>query len=191
MLAQWLQTLFDEGEVVFHGPPEAASGRRSDAVDVVAAAFAIRRLEISGPLLDFDEDVALAAAKYTQMVCWYLVHRDADAAEVARHVARPGLPRTASEHLSADVTLRYVAQLHRRARAIAPEDVLTKSLVDVLRAWPLSGVLSEVDEAPSSGLDFGGHDGLQMLYAERFVGHAPDSWRPQGRTGEYVDLVQR
>jgi hypothetical protein len=69
------------------------------------------------------------------------------------------------------------------------DDILTRRLVEVLSHWPLSGVLADLNTAPVGDLEFGGHPGLQLLYAERFRRHPRPEWQPQGRTGEYLELV--
>jgi hypothetical protein len=121
--------------------------------------------------------------------CWLLVHRDSPAAEVSQRLKLPAAPAAASQHLSADLTFRHLPQLHRRARAMSPDDVLTKALADALRAWPLSGVASDIQEAPTTPLDFAGHAGLEMLYAERYVKRPRENWLPMGRIAEYVELI--
>ena len=68
-------------------------------------------------------------------------------------------------------------------------DKLTALLEEVLRRWPLSGVLADIDEAPLTPLTFGGHPGLLMLYAERLAQHEKPAWIPSGAAMEYVELV--
>ena len=62
-------------------------------------------------------------------------------------------------------------------------------LAKVLREWPLSGVLSEVNEGPLTPLEFQGHPGLWMCYAERLARHEKPDWLPTGTGLEYVELV--
>jgi hypothetical protein len=76
----------------------------------------------------------------------------------------------------------------RRARALRPTDALTGLLADVLRRWPLSGVLAEIVDAPLTSLDFG-HTGLRLLYAERLARHERPAWLPTGAALEAVELV--
>ena len=87
-------------------------------------------------------------------------------------------PPTPAHHLSADLTLRYLPQVLNRARGLDPTDPLIGLLEDVLRRWPLSGVLSDVAEAPLGSLEFGGHPGLLLLYAERLAANDRPAWRP-------------
>jgi hypothetical protein len=60
-----------------------------------------------------------------------------------------------------------LATVYRRARIRPREDVLHKSVVDVLCRWPLSGSASDIADEPIGDLSFFGHHGLQLLYAER------------------------
>jgi hypothetical protein len=87
------------------------------------------------------------------------------------------------------VTLRFLPQVHRRARAVAPDDRLAALLAGVLRQWPLSGVLSDVEEGPAAPPDFGGHPGLLLLYAERLARNEKPAWLPAGPGLEYLELV--
>ena len=75
----------------------------------------------------------------------------------AREPRRPGLASEemphdadravdAAHHLSADLMLRYLPQILKRARGLDPSDPLVGLLEDVLKRWPLSGVLSDVAE---------------------------------------------
>jgi hypothetical protein len=51
-------------------------------------------------------------------------------------------------------------------------------------------VLSDVADAPTGDLLFGGHAGLELQYAERLVANWRASWLPPaGRTRERVELV--
>src|SRR5262249_11921250 len=119
---------------------------------------------------------------------WYLVsHRETDA-EMEAHLVLPN-PTTPSAHLSADLLLRYAPQIHRRACARASNDVLAGRLADALRRWPLCGVLGDLADGLLTDLDFGGHSGLLLLYAERLAEHFKPAWLPRGRGRSYVELV--
>jgi hypothetical protein len=99
-------------------------------------------------------------------------------------------PSTAASHLSVDLVFRYLPQIYARARDRDAADRLTALLAKLLRQWPLSGVLSEIEEAPTTPLDFGGHPGLLLLFAERWHRCPKPAWRPTGRAAEFADLVQ-
>jgi hypothetical protein len=181
--------MYSEGEAVLRAPPVPGRGDR-DALALLGRAYAAYRLDVAGPAPDFDAAVALAAAEVVCQACWFLLSHDEPDALLDERVRMPAVPcPTAAQHLSADLTLRYLPHVHRRAHALNPDDRLTVRLADVLRHWPLSGVLSDVTEPPLAPLDLGGHDGLMLLYAERLATRDRPAWRPQGRAREHVELV--
>jgi MoxR-vWA-beta-propeller ternary system domain bpX4 len=188
-LGDFLQTLFEEGRIVLKGRPEPAEADRPAALRVLEAAFDLHRLDIAGPSIAFDAPSALTAAELVRRAGWFLVNRSESVREMGRALTMPRAPLTASEHLSTDVSFRFLPQVYRRARSIAPEDRLAKFLADLLRAWPLSGVLSDLAEGPKDIGDLGGHPGLWMLYAERLALDEKPGWMPGGAPREHVELV--
>jgi hypothetical protein len=183
---EWLDRLLADGAAVMDGPPECPAAAADAARTVLRRAYAAHALGVAGPPLPFDADIALSAAEQVAQACWRLV-----AGGPGR--ARPlGEPTTPAAHLSADLTLRLLPAVHRRARLRAEDDPLATELAGLLRRWPLSGVLADLTEPPAGGLDFGGHAGLQLLYAERLVGHEKPGWLPAaGPARERVELVYR
>jgi hypothetical protein len=151
--------------------------------------FEKHRLTVAGPPLEWHETTALQAAQVVITAAWFLVNRAEPDESVASAVALPGAPTSASAHLSADLFLRLLPIINGRARALGPQDRLTQQLEDILRRWPLSGVLADVAEAPLAPLDFHGHAGLQWLYAERLARHPKPAWMPPDLTGQRVEWV--
>lgn len=190
-LVDFLHDLLSDGRAVLRGRPFDPVDDRAGASAVLESAFADHRLDVAGLPIAFDGPSAMAAAGLVRLACWFLVSRSEPVDELDRRLAIPRPPRTASEHLSADLTFRFLPQIHRRARALAPGDRLPAILADVLRAWPLSGVLSDVEDGPAGSADlaFGGHPGLQLLYAERLARHEKPAWMPDGPAMEQVERV--
>lgn len=188
-LADFLRRLFGEGRVVFRSRPGPRPARDGDALDVLARAFEAARLEVAGPPVPFDPAAAVAAAALVRGACWALVSHEERPDDLARTLTMPHAPTTPSHHLSADLTLRHLAQVHRRARAIDPADPLRGILEDVLRRWPLSGVLADVEDGPLTPPDAIGHRGLLLLYAERLALRDRPAWRPTGAGAEFAELV--
>ena len=73
----------------------------------------------------------------------------------------------------------------KRARGLDPTDPLAEILGDLLRRWPLSGALSDIEDGPLVPPAFGGHPGLLLLYAERVNAHDRPAWRPEPSTAAY------
>src|SRR5262249_44883443 len=143
-LATFLQQLFDEGKVWLRDQPVPSTGETSrQALALLEAAYGDYRLNIAGPLIEFDRGTAVASAQLVHRAGWYRPNRAEQEADLRDRLVLPGPPVTPAEHLSADLVLRYLPQIHRRAHALAPADVLPGLLAGVLRRWPLTGVLSD------------------------------------------------
>jgi hypothetical protein len=189
-LVEFVHRLLTEGSVVLRQRPHLESAECEQAVAVLEKAYRDYRLDVAGPLLDFDRQTALAATAHLWFACWFLLVRDDPPEEVARCLHFPASPRTAAEHLSGDLVLRFLPQVYRRARGAAVDDVLTTTLAQTLRRWPLTGVLSEVAEAPLTAPELDGHSGLLLLYAERLAGNLKRAWVPaEGLGREQVERV--
>jgi hypothetical protein len=186
---QFLAQLFDEGKIIFRAAPRDRPS--ASAVAVLTAAFEVYSLAIAGPRIAFDAELALAAAELLRQASWALVNRDERMTDLVKRLKMPVSPLTPSQHLSADLTMRYLPQVLRRARGLDPSDPLVTQLANVLRTWPLSGVLADVAEPPLVPVQFGGHPGLMLLYAERLIGNDRPFWRPiqKGPSWEYYELV--
>jgi hypothetical protein len=190
-LVDFLRRLMSEGSVTLRERPIPSPSPPAEAMRLLAGAYADYRLDVAGPLVDFAADSALAAAALVRQACWFSVNHDEPAQELEKTLTMPGAPASPAQHLSADLLLRYLPHIHRRARALAPADLLTSLLAKVLRQWPLSGVLADIEDGPTIPLDFGGHPGLLLLYAERLAQNRKPAWQPDGVGGEYVELVNR
>lgn len=189
-LAEFLTGLFANGRIVLRepredGPDEPVGGK---AGSVLSRAFEAYRLDVAGTPIAFERGVALAAAERLRRACWALADRSRRPEDLERSLRMPRMAGGPPDHLSADLTLRYLPTVIRRARGFDPSDTLVPILGRLLREWPLSGVLVGGDEGPAVAPEFG-HDGLNLLYAERFARHNHPAWRPGERAGEFVEMV--
>jgi hypothetical protein len=189
-LAQFLQDLLQDGRIHFANRPARVHPPPADAIEVLERAYATHSLTVAGPLILFDPVMALAAAEMVMYASWFVVSHDEPDSAITEELRMPHLPATAADHLNADLFFRYLPQVHRRSRAMNPEDPLTVLLEKTMCDWPLSGVLGDVAEPPSGDTGFGGHAGLQLLYAERLAMHEKPAWTaPGGSTSAFVELV--
>jgi hypothetical protein len=156
---------------------------------LLRGAFADYRLDVAGPLIPFDPAAAVAAVEFVGWACWFLLHRQEPPAEVESCLPRLAPPTMPGQHFSADLTFRFLPQVHRRSRALNADDPLTRRLEQLLRQWPLSGVLADVLDPPEAPVELGGHPGLLLLYAERLADNLRPAWVPAGPALEYVELV--
>jgi len=201
--AGFLAGLFQEGRITFQHRPvplstAAVASAPPEVLGLLEGAYAAYRLDIAGDPIAFDAGLACAAAEVVRQAGWALICHQDRLEDLQWRLTLPpsqaSESASASQHLSADLVLRYLPQMHRRAQARDLSDPLVGLLERLLRQWPLSGVLAGLDEGPTASLDFGGHDGLLLLYAERLELATARcemlAWRPPtGRLLEYVELV--
>jgi hypothetical protein len=189
-LACFLGSLLREGRALVTTKREPLCSDFQAALAILEEAFQTYRLRVGGALIAFDAAIALRAAMVTHAACLALVDRSARPEELARDLDLGPPPKTAAQHLSADLCLRFVAQIHRRAKAIDPADPFVAMLENSLHAWPLSGAMAELDDPPNPAPHFADHPGLISLYCERLVPAERVNWYPQGTHGEHVELVR-
>jgi hypothetical protein len=187
-LTPFLDRLFTTGEARLTGRPEPDDRRDSD--EVLRRAFAEYRLAVAGPSIDFDPPAAHEAALFVARACWFAVSREEAPEQVTALLSMIPEPKTPAAHLAIDLTLHYATTVYRRIRAQNPDDVLAIRLAETFRRYPLTGVLADVAEGPTGDLTFGGHAGLELLFAERLAANFRPAWLPApGRLRERVEVV--
>lgn len=183
-----VRALLDHGRARLRRPPRVTDADHESVVGLLTCAYHDHRLDVAGPLLPFVPETALRACEFTLWACWFLVHHDEPPAAVELLLSLPPPPRTPADHLSGDLTFRFLPAVHRRARALDPSDILTQRVEALLRRWPLSGVLADLDHGPDGDVAFG-HAGLNLLYAERLAARVRPAWVVAGDAAEAIELV--
>ena len=186
---QFLSGLLREGRVVFRRSPDRGPGVSEGALRLLARAYEDDRRNVAGPAIPFDAAVAGEAGELVWLACWALVSRADRVEDLEPRLMMRRPPSKASDHASADLLFRYLPQVLRRARAIDPSDPLVAMVAAVLRQWPLSGVLSDLEDGPATPPDLAGHPGLMLLYAERFSGRPRQAWQPAEPGRDVVEMV--
>lgn len=181
---EWLSRVLSGGESVQDAPPALAASEYAEVERLLREAFDVLALDVPGPPIPFDAEAAVAAAGVLAVACWRLVGDESFGPRLGE------IPRSPAAHLSADVCLRFLPAVYRRARFRDPESALTRDLAELLRGWPLSGVLADLEEPPPTPTDFHGHAGLQVLFAERLFAVGRPSWVPEsGPPREWAERV--
>ncbi len=139
--------------------------------------------EIAGPALAFDEAAARWGAAILFRAAWFYLHRDADATQMTVLLAVPlPVPVTAAALLSADLTLRYLPEMYRLARTLAPGDPLLAALQNLAAAQPLSGAGLPPEEdrirTPEAAAwqAMRAHSGLWRLFIDRVIAAQARWW---------------
>jgi hypothetical protein len=187
--SEFWQHLFTNGCMVFEGSPHGNSAPDGDTLSLFKRYYDEYALQVAGPALPFVAKVAAQGARIVELSAWYLASQAGTPEELERNLVLDAKPVGPADHLSADLTLQYLPSIYQRARVLYPADRLPAILGEILRRWPLSGVRADLPDAPLGNLDFGGHPGLLLLYAERLAAHFKPAWIPRGPGAAYLDLV--
>jgi hypothetical protein len=189
LFVEFLERLLKEGAVILRARPSVEAKEIQSAERLLAAAYEDHRLDVAGPPIAFDAAAARSVAEQLWFACWFLLHRGDPSEEIDKCLTPLAPPQSAGQHLSTDLVLRFAPQVHRRAKSMDPADILTKRLEQLLRGHPLSGVLADIEEGPTTPIRLGDHAGLQMLYAERLAENVRPAWVPEGPALAYVEMV--
>ena len=164
--------------------------RLSDAdVEELRTALAIAALQLTGPLLQGSLPILVQAVPVVYRLARRFLHAEPEPAANDPTLRMPAGPRSAADHLAGDVAFRFLPGLYQRVVSRDPEDELVEAIKNVLRQWPLSGVLADITEPPATPIDFEGHPGLGFLYAERLAARERSAWMPTGAALDCLDVV--
>lgn len=187
---EFFRQLFESGVANFAAKPEPKETPDAEVTELLRDKFAQHRADVAGPLVSFDPVAAWSAAQFTALASWYLVSRDESSEKMIETLGKLNAPRTAAEHLSTDLSLRYLVMVHRRASVLDLDDQFNRIVADTLRDCPLTGVLADKIEAPRGDMQFGNHSGLQMMFAERLMKRLKPEWIPaSGATRGMAEFV--
>jgi hypothetical protein len=132
----FLTQLLNEGRVVFRSTKAPHDPPRPEDIALLERAYRIHRLSVAGPDTPFDPAVGYSAAELIRQSSWALVSRGEGISRLKQRLTMPIEPSTPAHHLSADLTLRYLPQVLKRARGLDPTDPLNDILESILKRWP-------------------------------------------------------
>jgi hypothetical protein len=170
----FLISLFENGRVEVDEPSAPLEEHSREADEVLISLDRLARDELAFTPPELMLDVARWAAELIYRGCQLLVYRQLDA-QTAKQWLSAACPRplSAGTIYSADLTLRYLADLLTLARAVAEQDVLVAELLRIAAAWPLSSVgIAQVaaNQLDPRGVEFIMADrSLRQLYVDRII----------------------
>lgn len=174
--------LFDRnGQLQVEGIPEL------NAAAAVLESFELEyRMELAFVPPSLSRPALLWAAQSVQRACSLLTYREfsADQIQTALAIPCPEEPSFAVVY-SVDLTMRFLPDLVRLARAASSDDPLNKFLMDWAEQWPLSSVgIGGV--TPRGPLTFLDHPCLRQLYIDRILVEQDESRLSDPQTRDAV-----
>lgn len=142
-LAEFASGLFSSGQVLVSRTTQFSQDEK-ELQSIFEAAFEEACDELPGDTENSfrcHAPSAKSALMYIYRLCLLLADRSAPEEEIIRlGECMPALPTTADEVLSSDLSLRYLPDIYRMARAISESDPLVSMLERMATSFPLSSV---------------------------------------------------
>jgi hypothetical protein len=168
-LEDFIGALMENGEVTV--APEINTDLDGDVTEALRKLDRMARLEAHGEAPPLDIAAATWAARMLYRSCQLIVNRSVDE-KTAQHLLEPRCPssRGPATDYSADLLFRFLPDLCKLAKGLAPGDPVTTLLLGLAREWPLSSVgITGVDDVKIES--FIRHPCLHQLYVDRIFEH--------------------
>ena len=168
-LSLFLTNLFDNGTVQVSKAREIPPGEREAAQRLLTEFERVFRLTLAAEPPPLDAGLAGAAARTLYRLCQCLAHRELMPDDMlVREERLPQHPRTAGDHYSADLALRFLPDIWRLAKEAAEGDPLLTTIRQMAARWPLSSI--GIPDLPAPVIDgIAGHPSLRTLYVDRII----------------------
>jgi hypothetical protein len=126
-------------------------------------------IEYPGTCPVFETDAALWAARMVYIASQFLLYRDKGLPETREYLLPCPSGRTPGAILSADLCLRFLPSIMKKAKELSSEDWLVMILEEHLRTWHFSGVGYPLKV---EGLDWDrilANDCVKQMYVDRVI----------------------
>jgi hypothetical protein len=139
-LTSFLNDLFEHGRVATTSADVSVDDQQR-AIGVLREFERYDRANWPDGQPEFSEQVGLWSANLLYRACHFVVGRDANPESLERALTvKSPEPPAASAHYSADLSLRFLPDVFKLARAAAADDPLVEMLLNLAKQWPLASV---------------------------------------------------
>ncbi|UOQ51203.1 hypothetical protein [Hymenobacter cellulosivorans] len=169
LITSFLQDLLTTGSITLTGRPTPfVPDDLLAATDLLQTYHAEDAQQMPHSAPAFDAPAALWAARLLYYTIQLTLVRELDEAVIAQALADFTADLTPEVLYSADLMLRYLPDLLRLAKGLAPGDALVARLQALARQWPLSFVSSEMPD-PEAEARVLVHPALRQEYVDRII----------------------
>jgi hypothetical protein len=153
-----------------------SEAEETEAVLFLETEYEKEILEYPGTAPDFNADVALWAAKTVYLAAQLLLHREHKRDDLNILLPDYAGIQDASAIISADLCLRFLAQIVGEIKRLDPEDLIIEILEKHLTQFHYSAIGSELDIENVSFEIIETNDCLLQLYIDRIVQRKSIKW---------------
>jgi hypothetical protein len=185
-ITHFLLQLFEHGRVTVSST--GADEDTSELHRILEEYNTLYRSQLPAGLPAFDLKAAIYGAVTLHRACQFLAYRDFTKEDIHAAIAIGPVAANPAEHLSVDLTMRFLPDVVRLATAAAPDDPLVNRLLELGRCWPLSSVgiakVVNVDVTPLIN-----DPGVFRLYVDRVLSKADASRLAERRVREAIAVA--
>ncbi len=175
-LHNFIKQLLTDGSVSIHG--NIVSFRKNDeekTTELLYQYYLEDKLEMPLAPPAFDKNAAIWAAKYFYNALQLTVLRNETETSIYEKLNPYNEVISTSSIYSIDLIFRYLPDLIKLVKGLAPSDILVKILTETASDWPFSSVGVELNSIRNEGLIFT-ESSLKITYIDRII-YAKDSKR--------------
>lgn len=168
-LTPFIEGLFREGSVLVEG--QMASFEEADlhqAGELLKQVYSQQVLEMPLTAPSFDAAPATWAAQYLYHAVQLIMIRDLDEEAIREHLKTFDGTKSSETIFSVDLVFRYLPDLFKLAKGLAPDDPLVKQLKTEALKWPFSSVGIDLTEEINESTILG-HPSLRYAYMDRII----------------------
>lgn len=177
-LADFITQLCREGRATVDWELRPHSDQELDgAKAVLKQYYEATSLEMPYQAPDFHPHAALWGATYLFMAIRFVLVRQYDEALINQHLIDYPGTKTPEVIYSADLCLRFLPDLLKLAKGIAPDDILVTKIKETALEWPFSSVGIKLGAAPALEV-VEAHASLRLAYRDRVIAAADKSRIP-------------
>lgn len=169
-LYSFLADLFSQGEVlVAHQLEPFSKADETEALRFLEALHAEEQLNTPKSVIAFDPAAALWAAQFLYRAVQVTLLRALDEHTIRKELKLYPGSITPASICSADLCLRYMGDLFKLTKGLAPGDILLEYFKKIALQWPYSAVGWALLPNKEQLFDILKHEGLRLLFLERLL----------------------
>lgn len=169
-LTVFLTDLFQDGEVVVEGQLKPFL-----EADLAAAGRLLKRIyeeecvDLPFEPPGFDQAAAMWSAQFLYRAVQFALLRELDDQSIQQELEPFQTQLTPSAIIAVDLCMRYLPDLFKLVRGLAPDDILVTYIRQTAAQWPYSAVGMGLTDGASEATIILSDKGLRQLYLERVI----------------------
>lgn len=168
-LSNFLDTLFKKGQVLVAEQITPFTTQEKTAASLLLqVAHDRQQLSMPAHMPTFDKKAALWGTIFLYRAVQLTMMRDLDEAAVQEHLPNFSEGMTTEAIYSIDLTFRYLPDLFKLAKGLAPDDPLIKILKQQAQQFPFSSVGISSENIQNQTLILN-HTSLKLAYLDRII----------------------